>query len=361
MNHPIIQLTILQIKEFFREPGAVFWSFGFPILMAVGLGLAFSGNNETVHGVAVIAPEQEETQFLHAILPDVPFSRDAIVERRFEHQQATTRYVFHVTDWENAELLMKRGLISVIIREEQGKVIYYYDPLNTSGELIQVQLSNYFATGSLSDNKGVFIAIDNTGLRYIDFFIPGLLTLGIMMSVMWGVCYSLIEKRAKKLMRRMVATSMRKSHFLISLWASRLMLTLFDSIVLILFARYFFQVEIQGSLMALVLLLLSGNIAFFGLSILLSSRTANMQVGNGLVSFITTPMMVLSGIFFSYQNFPDWAISIIKVLPLTKFTDTARSIFNEGAGLMDSIDGILIMITFGVITFVAGLKLYKWY
>ncbi len=361
MTHPILQLTTLQIKEFFREPGAVFWSFGFPILMALGLGIAFSGKNETVHGVAVIASQQEQTRYLSEIFPGEILYQDTIIEKRFDHQQSTTRYVFHLTDWENAELLMKRGLISVILKEEEGKITYFYDPLNTSGELIQVQLSNYFATGNLSDNQGVFVPLENTGLRYIDFFIPGLLTLGIMMSVMWGVSYSLIEKRAKKLLRRMVATPMRKSHFLISMWASRLLLTLFDSIVLILFAQYIFQVEIQGSFLALILLLLSGNVAFFGLAIITSSRTANMQVGNGLVSFITTPMMVLSGIFFSYQNFPDWAIGIIKVLPLTKFTDTARSIFNEGAGLMESLDGILIMIVFGIITFVAGLKMYKWY
>jgi ABC-type multidrug transport system permease subunit len=112
---------------------------------------------------------------------------------------------------------------------------------------------------------------------------------------------------------------------------------------------------------ALILVLLSGNMAFFGLSILISSRTANTQVGNGLISLITTPMMVLSGIFFSYQNFPPWAINVIKFLPLTKFTDEVRGIVNEGAGFMDSIDGIIILMAFGALTFFSGMKVYKWY
>jgi ABC-2 type transport system permease protein len=159
----------------------------------------------------------------------------------------------------------------------------------------------------------------------------------------------------------MVATPMKKSHFLISVWASRFIITVFDSLVLLMFAWLFFNISIQGSFPALMLLLFSGNVAFFGLSILISSRTANMNAGNGLISFITTPMMVLSGIFFSYQNFPPWAISIIKFLPLTRFTDEARSIINEGAGLMQSADGIAILFLFGAVTFIVGMKVYKWY
>jgi ABC-2 type transport system permease protein len=360
MNHPIIILTISQIKEFFREPGAVFWSFGFPILMAVGLGLAFSGKKEIMHGVALIQSEPMRHSVIYSAL-EAENLKDTIIELRFENVSGNTRYVFHITDWENAELLLKRGIINAIVTYNDNRIHYHYDSMNPEGELIQMQLSNFFESGSLGKNNGNFVPLSTIGTRYIDFFIPGLLTLGIMMSVMWGVCYSLIEKRSKKLLRRMVATPMQKSHFLISMWASRLLITIFDSVVLLVFARYFFQISIQGSIPALILLLLSGNIAFFGLSILISSRTANMQVGNGLISFITTPMMVLSGIFFSYQNFPPWAISIIQFLPLTKFTDQVRSIINEGAGIAQTIDGILILGTFGFITFFAGMRVYKWY
>ncbi len=361
MNHPIILLTISQIKEFFREPGAVFWSFGFPILMAVGLGLAFSGNQEILHGVAVVQSSLKEDGKAAGILFEDGIHRDTVLDKRFESETGSTRYQFHITSWDEAEILLKRGIINAIITENENGLIYHYDPVNPEGELIQMQLSDYFETGDLGQSNGSFAPLDAVGTRYIDFFIPGLLTLGIMMSVMWGVCYSLIEKRSKKLMRRMIATPMRKSHFLISLWASRLMITIFDSVVLLAFAYYFFDVEIQGSMPALILLLLSGNIAFFGLAILLSSRTANTQVGNGLISFITTPMMVLSGIFFSYQNFPDWAINIIKYLPLTRFTDHTRSIINEGAGFLQTLDGVLVLLTFGLITLIAGMRVYKWY
>ncbi len=361
LKHPFLILTVSHLKEFLREPGSVFWSFGFPILMAIGLGLAFSGKKEITHGVAIIPSIEKHEILVRNTFFNGNVPVDTLIEKIFDKENGKTRYLFHITNWKNAEVLMKRGIISSILTEGENKMTFHYDPLNPEGELIQIQLSNYFRDGDLGRDTGSIEPLEARGMRYIDFLIPGLLTLGIMMSIMWGVCYSLIEKRSKKLLRRMVATPMSKTDFMTAYWASRLILTLFDTTVLLTFAYYFFGVVIQGSIAALVLMFLAGNIAFFGMAILISSRTANTQVGNGIISLITTPMMVLSGIFFSYQNFPPWAIDIIRFLPLTKFTDEVRGIINEGAGLMDILDGVAVLGLFGLVTFIIGLRVYKWF
>jgi ABC-type multidrug transport system permease subunit len=329
--------------------------------MAIGLGLAFSGKKEIMHSVALI-PSSDKTEILvRNTFFDGAIPKDTIIEKRFENENGSTKFTFHVTNWKNAEMLMKRGVITSILTEENGKINYHYDPLNPEAELIQIQLSNYFRSGNLGRDTDSIKPLKTLGMRYIDFLIPGLLTMGVMMSIMWGVCYSLIEKRSKKLLRRMVATPMKKTDFMTSYWVSRLILTIFDTAVLLTFGYFFFGVVIQGSIAALVLIFLAGNIAFFGMAILISSRTSNTQVGNGLISLITTPMMVVSGIFFSYQNFPPWAVNVIKVLPLTKFTDEVRGIVNEGAGIFDVLDGVAVLGIFGLITFLIGLRVYKWF
>jgi ABC-type multidrug transport system permease subunit len=361
IKHPFFVLTVSHLKEFVREPSAMFWSFGFPILMAIGLGLAFSGKKEIMHGVALIPSSNPQEVLVRNTFFGGGTATDTLIDKRFENENGRTRYVFHITSWDNAEVLMKRGVISSILTEEKGKIIYHYDPLNPEAELIQIQLSNFFKYGDLGQDTGSIKPLKTLGMRYIDFLIPGLLTLGVMMSIMWGVCYSLIEKRSKKLLRRMVATPMRKTDFMTSYWASRLILTIFDTAVLLIFGYFFFGVVIQGSIAALILIFLAGNIAFFGMAILISSRTSNTQVGNGLISLITTPMMVVSGIFFSYQNFPPWAIKVIQWLPLTKFTDEVRGIVNEGAGILDVLDGVAILGIFGAVTFFIGLRVYKWF
>ncbi|MBN2519585.1 MAG: ABC transporter permease [Bacteroidales bacterium] len=361
MKHPLIQLILAHIKEFFREPGSVFWSFGFPILMALGLGAAFSGNKEIVHNVALVPSYQIEDTIISSTFfyNETPY--DTVIEKKFESGFGKTKYIIHVTSWDNGELLLKRGIVSIILSEINNEIVFHADPLNPESELIGMQLSKFFKTGSIGTFEGKFQILDTKGLRYIDFLVPGLISVSIMMSVMWGVCYTLIERRSKKLLRRMVATPMKKSHLLISQWISRILVTFFEVTVLLLFSYYSFHMVVQGSLFTLILLLLAGNFCFFGLSILISSRTSNLQLGNGLISLITSPMMVLSGIFFSYQNFPEWAIKIIKILPLTMLVDEARSVINEGAGIFQVYDGILILSGLGIISFIAGLKIYKWY
>jgi ABC-type multidrug transport system permease subunit len=199
------------------------------------------------------------------------------------------------------------------------------------------------------------------GTRYIDFLVPGLITMGIMMSCMWGISYGIIEKRSKKLLRRLVATPMRKSHFLIALITVRIIMNLIESAVLLIFSLFAFKISVQGDITALVIVYLAGNIAFSGIAVFVSSHTSNTEVGNGLINVVVMPMMVLSGIFFSYHNFPDWSIGVIKNLPLTMFTDGIRSIFNEGAGFQEVAIPIFILTLTGTLFFAAGLKIFKWH
>jgi ABC-2 type transport system permease protein len=182
-----------------------------------------------------------------------------------------------------------------------------------------------------------------------------------MMSCLWGISYGLIEKRSKKLLRRLVATPMKKSHFLIALITVRIVMNIIESLTLLIFSLIVFKMRIQGDITALVLIYLAGNIAFAGIAVFVSSHTSNTEVGNGLINFVVMPMMVLSGIFFSYQNFPDWSLGVIRALPLTKMTDGFRSIINEGSGLYDVALPIMVLTATGILFFSAGLKIFKWH
>jgi ABC-type multidrug transport system permease subunit len=131
--------------------------------------------------------------------------------------------------------------------------------------------------------------------------------------------------------------------------------------VLIVFALVVFKMQIQGDITALFAIFLAGNIAFAGIAVFFSSHTSNTEVGNGLINAVVMPMMVLSGIFFSYHNFPDWSIPVIQKLPLTMLADGVRSIVNEGAGYAQIGLPILILTATGVVFFSAGLKIFKWH
>ncbi len=366
MKH-FIQLIIIQFKEFYREPGALFWSFIFPILISAGLGIAF--NNDQAHEykkiAIVISEEAEKDSIWNNIFSNTKLSQENGYQTHSKtiknYSNGETTYNFIKTDMDNAVILLKRGIISLILTQKDGKIDYLFDAHNSEAKLLFLEISSISNNSKLVSENEVISPLTKIGTRYIDFLIPGLIAMGIMSSVLWGISYGLIEKRSKKLLRRMVATPMRKSYFLLANIVSRLVLTLLDTLFLIIFAHFAFDIQIQGSIFGLILVILSGNFAFMGISILIASRTSNPQVGNGFISAITMPMMVLSGIFFSYQNFPSWAIPVIQTLPLTTLTDGVRSIFIEGAGILQVLKSILILSGIGIVTFTIGLKIFKWY
>jgi ABC-2 type transport system permease protein len=369
-----LRLLILSVfRELIREPGVLFWGVVFPILMTVGLGLAFTKKAEVLRKVAVISEANRVAtdssavyNFLIKKCERNPLSDKEDYNWKLEiknEKLGSSVFFFYEVNWDEAMILLKRGTINIILTDNDGHVQYHFDPMNSDAELTYLKLSGAIGSGEVipEERTAEIEPLMVKGTRYIDFLVPGLITMGVMMSAMWGISYGIIEKRSKKLLRRLVATPMKKSHFLIALITVRVVMNFIEAVILLLFAIFAFHITIQGSISAMILLFLAGNIAFAGLAVLVSCHTSSTEVGNGLINAIVTPMMVLSGIFFSYHNFPDWSVQIINKLPLTILTDGIRSIFNEGAGFPQVALPVIILSATGVIFFMAGLKMFKWH
>jgi ABC-type multidrug transport system permease subunit len=368
------QLISALFREIIREPEVLFWGILFPILMSLGLGLAFTKKTTVIRKVAIINISENPLLVYHSAIEsflEKNCEKDSSKEAGTWLWKYTIRdeklgnsvFLFYNLKWDDAVRLLKRGTINVLLTGINDSVKYEFDPMNPDAQLTYLKLSSVIGQGSIqpvasnSDIKPLTV----TGTRYIDFLVPGLITMGVMMSSMWGISYGIIEKRSKKLLRRLVATPMKKSHFLIALITVRVTMNFIESLVLFLFALFAFRLSIQGSISALILVFLAGNIAFAGIAVFVSSRTSNTEAGNGMINFVVFPMMILSGIFFSYQNFPDWSLPVIRNLPLTMLTDGVRSIFNEGAGYHEVALPILILLIVGISFFSIGLKIFKWH
>lgn len=365
----LLALLTAHTKEIMREPAVLFWGIIFPLLMALGLGIAFTQKTEITRNIAVVEKEsslsdQEKLESFFQNNTKKIAGKDNTVRYEFklkDKELGNTLFVFRKTTWKNALVLLKRGESVLVLSEKNGKIDYNFDPSNPDAQLTYLKLSKLMKNNRNPDIGENIEPLTIKGTRYIDFLVPGLISMGIMMSSMWGISYSIIEKRSKKLLRRMVATPMKKSYFLISLMTVRIVMNFIEAVLLFVFSYLVFGTIIQGSIPALLLIFLSGNIAFAGIAIFTSSHTSNTEVGNGLINAIVTPMIVLSGIFFSYHNFPGWTIPFIKILPLTMLADGIRSIFIEGAGYSEIILPFFVMLGMGILIFAAGLKIFKWY
>jgi ABC-2 type transport system permease protein len=345
MNKSLTQLILVHFKSFFREPAILFWAVLFPIIMAWVLGIAFSKKGESVRTVYVTGASVPEKITGEKVLG--------------EETGNVFRIRFQKASEGEAIRAVKQGLITLFIEVKDDSIIYHFDPLNSDAQLTHLVLERSIADLH-TDNTSVD-PLQATGTRYIDFLIPGMIALGIMNSCIWGIGWALVESRMKKLLRRMVATPLKKTVFFSAHMITRIILGTLETILLIVFSYFYFGTRITGSIPAFVVVFLSGIFAFAGIAILMASRTSKTEVANGLVNAVTLPMMILSGIFFNYHNFPDWAIPVIQALPLTLVADSIRSIFIEGAGLMEVVRPVIILCTIGLVTFATGLKVFKWY
>jgi len=375
-NSQLYHLIMANIKELIREPGVLFWGIVFPILMSLGLGVAFTKKKDVITTIAVIGQNHvihhpaDTTSVLLSFLQDnratLERNTQGFVGRRLtipDDKLGNTTFIFLAMDWQKAMALLKRGNLNIVLDEKKGRVQYHFDPMNPDAQLTYLKLSKLFnASGPVVQGANTEInPLTVSGTRYIDFLVPGLIAMGVMMSCMWGVSYAIIERRSKKLLRRMVATPMKRSNFLIALIAVRMLMNFVEAGLLFLFAWLAFNITIQGSVTALLVLFIAGNVAFAGIAIFIASHTAKTEIGNGLINALSMPMMVLSGIFFSYHNFPEWSIPVIQKFPLTMMADGMRSAFIEGAGFAELTVPIIVLSAIGVIFFTAGMRIFKWH
>jgi ABC-2 type transport system permease protein len=361
--HSLWQLISINYKEFLREPGILFWSLAFPVLMAWVLGIAFTKRAESVQIIAFVSSPAIETK-LDLFLGETEkstTSNQTVFQKTFDNKLGKLTFRLFPVTIDSAILMLKRGETSLILQEQGDSIVYLLDPQNAEAKLNYLVLSAAINHDPLIYNTESVQLLSQSGTRYVDFLIPGLLALGIMNGFLWGIGYTLIEIRTKKLLRRMVAAPMKKSLFLFSHFFSRLTLSVFEAVVLFCFAWFYFRIQIQGSISAFILIFLAGSFCFAGIALLMGSRTSSSRVGNSLINLITLPMMILSGIFFSYHNFPEVVIPVIQKLPLTLLTDSLRGIMTEGTGIRENLSAVFILSGVGTICFFLGLRIYKWY
>lgn len=342
---PIGQLTLARLREFFREPEAVFWVYGFPILMAVLLGVAFREGP-----VEKITVDVQEGRFASA-------ARSALAQiKKFEVE---------TFDESTCRMRLRTGKTDVVIVSTEGSTPsfdYLYDP--TRGESLLARKEVDDALQRASGRKDIFAPQDRefkeAGGRYIDFLIPGLLGMSIMGGGLWGVGFVTVDMRIRKLLKRFLATPMRKTHFLGGIMLSRMCFLIPEVVILIVFATIAFGVKIYGSLLSTAFLILLGATTFSGLGLLVASRAKTLEAVSGLMNLVMLPMWMLSGIFFSSSRYPDAAQPLIQVLPLTALNDALRAVMIDGASILTQLDRLSLLAAWAVVTFVTALKIFRW-
>jgi ABC-2 type transport system permease protein len=342
---PLGQLVMARLREFYREPEALFWVYGFPILIVVALGIAF--RNKPVDQISVDVQDGPHASSVQAILA------------------SQERFKVELNGEKTSRLRVRTGkteLVVVPLGGEPPRYEYLYDPTRPESLLARNSVND--ALERAAGRKDVLTVEDQKynelGGRYIDFLVPGLLGMSLMGGGLWGVGFVTVDMRIRKLLKRFLATPMKKTDFLAGIMLSRLVFMIPEMVVLLLFSYFAFGVVIQGSLLALGVLILLGAFTFSGMGLLVASRARTLEAVSGLMNLVMLPMWVLSGIFFSSERFPAAAQPFIKLIPLTPLINSLRAVSLEGATLASQWPEIVILAAWGAITFILALRWFRW-
>lgn len=339
----LLGARMLELK---REPEVVFWVFIFPLLLALGLGIAFRNKPADAVPLAIVQGTGSD-------------EAAALLARSPQH----AAFKIKVESLDDARKGLRLGKYDLVIEPDgKGGLQYLYDPARPECVLARTQVNDALqaAAGRNDAVATSVVTSSEPGSRYIDFLIPGLLGMNLMNSGMWGIGFALVDMRQRKLLKRFVGTPMRRGDFLMALASSRLILMIIEVGLLLAFGVIFFHMRVLGSVFAIALIAAIGSLTFGGVGLLTASRAQKIESVSGLINLVMMPMWIFSGVFFSYERFPAVIQPLIKALPLTALNDALRASILEGTPLIHQWPRLLVMVLWGGISFVLALKLFRW-
>ena len=341
--HPLVELTLMRVREFLREREAVFWVFIFPVLMTFALGIAFRNTAPDKTPVAVEAGDTKATE-------------TASILSRSPNISAT------VLSHDEAAQALRSGKVSIVVKPTNDAFEYRFDPTRPESRSARLLVDDVLQRGKgRSDVASVGEQrVTEPGARYVDFLVPGLIGMNLMGSGLWGLGFTVVIARSRKLLKRFAATPMRRSHYLLSFMLSRLIFLVLEVAAVVVFASLAFGFTVRGSWLSVVLITMLGGFTFSGIGLLVAARPTTIEGVSGLMNFIMLPMWLLSGTFFSSERFPQVFQPFIQALPLTALNNVLRALMNEGATLSSNWLPIAILLAWCVLSFVVALKIFRW-
>jgi ABC-type multidrug transport system permease subunit len=338
---PIVELTLARLREWVREPEAIFWAFVFPIVMSVALAVAF--------------PRQDSRPVVVG-LSDGPAA--AAIRGALDGREGILLRDVPAGD----ELrVIRDGDVHLVITPGEPPT-YRFDPDRAESRVARLVVDDALkrAAGRADPWVAREAPVAVAGSRYIDWLIPGLLGMNIMSTGMWGIGFSIVQARLRKLLKRLAASPMRRSHYLLAQMIARLAFLAPEAAVPLGFGALVLGMPIRGSFASITAVCVLGAFTFTGLGLLAASRPKTLEAISGVLNMTMVPMWVLSGVFFASSNFPPALQPFIQALPLTALNDALRAVILEGATLPQVGLELAIMTGWAITSFVIALKLFRW-
>ncbi len=333
-NRLKVFLALLRARntEYFRDRGALTWSFIFPLLIIAGCALAFSRPDPTLFRLGL---HGDTTTLRVELALQLPY-----VE------------LIEVDELPRAQQRIRHHQLDLLIASD-GR--YWHNPASSKGDallrLLQPALGERFHEQQLA----------GSAVRYVDWVLPGVIGMNMMFSALFGVGYVIVRYRQNGVLKRLQATPVSALQFIAAQLVSRLWIVLGVATVIALACIWLLDLLQLGSYALLLLIALLGAMSMIALGLLVASRTASEEFAGGLLNAVTWPMMFLSEVWFPLDNAPGWLQRGADLMPLTHLVKAARAVMVEGASFADVLHHLLWLAAMTLLCMIAAARLFRWH
>ncbi len=316
--------------EFVRDRGNLFWNLLFPVFLVFGFSFAFSGGEDTLFKVGVLGSQNSAGGFLQEpYLENIPYENAATALDKLRHHQLDM-----VIDFQNMD--------------------YYINDDSAKGSVVENLFNSSAEPGFIRQE------VSGEPIRYVDWFVPGVIGMNMMFSCIFGVGWVIVRYRKNGVLKRLKATPVRALEFVSAQLVSRLFIVLLTSIVVFAGTNIFLKFLMEGSYLNLILVTAVATICMISLGLVFAARIKSEELANGLMNLVLWPMMAFSGVFFSLEGTPLLLQKLSRIFPLTHYIEAARAIMLDGAGIVEILPNLIVLIGMSALFMLVSSLMFKW-
>ena len=332
-----LALLATRNKEFIRDRSSVGWNVIMPILIVAGFALVFTGDFADQYKVGIYETPNTSGDAKTAI---APFLKTKYIE------------FIDITDLDRAKLKVQRHQLDMLV--DLANQRYWINDQSPKGYLVEKVM---LATLTIHLDKQT---VSGKEIRYVDWVIPGILSMNIMFSALFGVGYVIVRYRKNGMLKRLKATPVSAFEYLSAQVVSRLILIMVITIFIFYGTNFFIGYAMHGSHLNLFLVFALGAFSMISLGLIIAARISSEETAGGLLNLVSWPMMFLSGVWFSLEGTNPMMQKLAEIFPLTHLTAAARAIMIDGAGLLDVSYHLIVLAIQSLVFLIIGALLFRW-
>jgi len=342
-----IAVTKARNLEFMRDRSALGWNLFMPVMLVAGFAFLFSDKGSEQYKVAVWQ------------------ANGSIESLKSKHSFFKTRYIgfIHTKELKPAINKLSHHKLDMII--SPGKPLKYWINSNSrSGYILEQILQGSIHTSiSVLNAKNKHLkrqAVTGKQVRYIDWVLPGILGMNMMMSCLFGIGFVIVRYRKMGVLKRFKATPLTSFEFIAAQVVSRLMIIMVITAIVFFGSSFFIGLQVKGSQLLLMFVFSLGCLSMISMALIIAARASSEEFANGLLNLIAWPMLIFSGVWFSLEGLHPAAQGFSQLLPLTHMLDAARAIIVDGKGFVDIWDHLLVLVIMSIVFITGGALMFRW-